>query len=119
MSNLDDSLLLHVSAVNLAGEWDLGVEPISPEKIPYEANERTLAAGQVLNHLVQVTPHGVFVIDPIQGAISTTWTDLAMDETVIVAACVDRNLLFGLSGGNLISLRIEISGAGSCVNVVK
>lgn len=119
VSSLDNSLLLRVSTSNSSGEPDLGVEAVSPERIPYEANERTVAAASVSDHLIQVTPHGVFVIDPGQGAIVATWADLKPTEAVLVASFAANDILLGLSGGNLLALRVEVSSTCAAVNVVK
>lgn len=66
-----------------------------------------------------MTPHGVFVIDPGQGAIVATWADLKPTEAVLVASFAANDILLGLSGGNLLALRVEVSSTCAAVNVVK
>lgn len=102
-----------------SGEPGLEVEAVSLERVPYKANEPTIVAAQVSDHLVQVTPHGVLVLEPRQGVIAANWSGLEPSQTVLVAACTGNDILVGTSDGTLLALKIEFPGTGAAVNVVE
>jgi hypothetical protein len=119
VSTLDSSLLLRMSVSSSSGEPDLEVEAVSPQKVPYEANERTIVAAQVSDHLVQVTPHGVFVVDPRQSAVAATWTDLEPAQSILVAACMGNDVLVGMADGVLLALKVDFCGTSAVIHMVK